>query len=170
MLARLEVSKHSSCGVLKVYHLHRLYFQVSCGGIGDTHGRSELRSLPNLVLSSKGFAEVLRAVEELRLKVRMKSALAQGNTLPPKDESLLRTQVMSTTTPARRHSLEAVDSSPEKIDTKDYAGNTPLYYACRNGRLEVVKSLLSVGAKVNTANNREHSPLHIGRTMTIQRW
>ncbi|KAJ6024580.1 hypothetical protein N7540_005377 [Penicillium herquei] len=45
------------------------------------------------------------------------------------------------------------------VNSQDADGRTALYYACRSGRPETVKSLLEVGADVKILDNSKHSAL-----------
>ena len=58
---------------------------------------------------------------------------------------------------ASEGNLEQVIKFIEKIgvdiDTKDKEGNTPLYYAVKNGQVEIVKYLISKKANINIKNN-----------------
>ena len=46
------------------------------------------------------------------------------------------------------------------LDRRDAEGNTPLYYACRQGYRDVAALLLERGADPSLANNRGETPLH----------
>ena len=50
------------------------------------------------------------------------------------------------------------DIEPSNIVNTVYRGNTPLYIACRNGNIEIVRHLLQHGAKasINEGNNNSH--------------
>jgi ankyrin repeat protein len=53
-------------------------------------------------------------------------------------------------------------SNPESgpsADFADFAGNTPLMYACAGGHLDVVEILLQSGANVEDHNENGHTPL-----------
>ncbi|KAI0228464.1 hypothetical protein LSAT2_021078, partial [Lamellibrachia satsuma] len=74
-------------------------------------------------------------------------------------------------------SLICVDCCHEKIrlllNEQDAVGNTPLHYASVEGQPSVIRSLLSLGARLNVKNNSRQSPLHLaaknGHYKTCQR-
>ena len=49
------------------------------------------------------------------------------------------------------------------IDAQDVMGRTPLWYASCDGRMEVLKLLVEVGANPMVASNAGHTPLDIAR-------
>ena len=54
-----------------------------------------------------------------------------------------------------------LDKNPSLIEKQDGEGNTPLFYAVAAGRDQVVKLLLSKGAKVTAKDTKGTTPLHI---------
>ena len=60
----------------------------------------------------------------------------------------------------RRH------AAGENIDVvRKEDGYSPLHLAARNGRTEMVETLLKCGAKIDRRNHHGHSPLHLAATM-----
>jgi len=47
------------------------------------------------------------------------------------------------------------------INIEDENGTTPLYFACEEGHIEVVKYLVKQGANINKRNNDGITPLSI---------
>ncbi|HEV2209860.1 MAG TPA: ankyrin repeat domain-containing protein [Verrucomicrobiae bacterium] len=54
-----------------------------------------------------------------------------------------------------------IKDSPDLINARDFAGNTPLSHAAEKGQLVVATFLLENGAEVNAANNNGDTPLHL---------
>jgi ankyrin repeat protein len=46
------------------------------------------------------------------------------------------------------------------VNAKDSKGETPLHWACRNGRVQIVKELLEHGADIEAKDNDGDTPLH----------
>jgi ankyrin repeat protein len=53
-----------------------------------------------------------------------------------------------------------IEKDPELVNTKDQDGRTPLHWACRGNKLEVVKFLVEKGADVDAEDNNKIVPLH----------
>jgi ankyrin repeat protein len=46
------------------------------------------------------------------------------------------------------------------VDGKDDRGNTPLHYACKNGRTAMARWLVENGASIHFQNDEGFTPLH----------
>ena len=55
------------------------------------------------------------------------------------------------------------------VNVKDNSGSTPLIYAARNGRTEVLKALIDKGAEVNAKDINGNTPLIWAACMDIQK-
>ena len=56
--------------------------------------------------------------------------------------------------------LQQLIADGANIDEKDDIGDTPLYYALKNGHAEIAKLLIANGANVNDKNPIGNTPLH----------
>lgn len=57
---------------------------------------------------------------------------------------------------------EVLSKDPKLINSQDNNnGYTPLYHACRRGRVEVVNYLIEKGADVNLGDKTGKTPLHL---------
>ena len=57
------------------------------------------------------------------------------------------------------------------VEAKDKSDWSPLHYACRHGRLTIVKYLISKGANIEAKNQIGQTPLHCaarGRTDVVK--
>lgn len=53
------------------------------------------------------------------------------------------------------------------LNEQDAVGNTPLHYASVEGQPSVIRSLLSLGARLNVKNNSRQSPLHLAAKYVV---
>nr|ACG29954.1 tankyrase 2 [Zea mays] len=47
----------------------------------------------------------------------------------------------------------------QNVNATNMEKNTPLHWACLNGRIEVIRALISAGASVSALNSHEKTPM-----------
>jgi ankyrin repeat protein len=65
---------------------------------------------------------------------------------------------------ASRGHAEKVRKNDTDTDAQDFAGRTPLHYACQRGRFEIVWTLLDNGANLHQQDKDGTTPLHCAAT------
>lgn len=58
-----------------------------------------------------------------------------------------------------------LDANPNLVNAKDQNGQTPLHWAANKGHIQIVKMLVSLGAKINLKDNTGWTPIEYAEEM-----
>jgi ankyrin repeat protein len=62
------------------------------------------------------------------------------------------------------------DCAGAQLQVKDGSGNTPLHYAAKAGKVDLVKYLVSKGADVSSRNSHRHTPYDVATNHIIRQY
>ena len=115
--------------------------------------------------ASAQYERVVREFSDQSTLATLSQSYLAGSTAPPAIATTTNLNSESAPTSAEAEEVKKIRSmirdSPDLINAKDGAGNTPLHRAADLGHLIVARFLVENGADVNAKNGAGETPLHI---------
>jgi ankyrin repeat protein len=130
----------------------------------DVNGKDNYGSTPLIVACEKGHVQVVQVLRENGVDIEATTGLlgmtalhfaCHNGHLAAVNELVSPNDINGTTSVLGKRNRQGVN-----IEAKDNEGDTPLHFASLGDHLPVVKALLSGGAEIFAANNRELLPIH----------